>query len=396
MKINPTPSCLSLVLHAIENAVLPDVTSQSARATLGIITATLTDLLKRQGPSAELVRRCNEKGRNLKDEARQLLDPAYPITSSAPENGLSELAKGFDELSLDHDQLTRDLNDLCVQLSTRCDQTTARFLQRVAEWELIYYEESQTMEVELFSNNKVLKDDIAALSKVQEPEIKAQPLSRETLEEFLRTSRGTPLDVIEFSQMTGGYGKQTYQCSIKNRDRDEIEDLVIRKCDASPIIEAGGFRVEQEFELLRALATTGYPSPKPIELGHNIPGVDGSFYTMNRISGHVPSSFLGIMEMEFSEKLLFQLAELLGKLHSIPLSTFTSFIEKFEEPGALGLTVEGRYRRNIRSWRQYVEKVKHLPSPYLTWLFHWLEQNIPSDNRPSVRESNSSIFLLDL
>lgn len=55
MKINPTPSCLSLVLRAIENAVLPDVTSQSARATLGIITATLTDLLKRQGSSAELV-----------------------------------------------------------------------------------------------------------------------------------------------------------------------------------------------------------------------------------------------------------------------------------------------------------------------------------------------------
>jgi aminoglycoside phosphotransferase (APT) family kinase protein len=100
------------------------------------------------------------------------------------------------------------------------------------------------------------------------------------------------------------------------------------------------------------------------------------------------------MEMEFSEKLLLQLAELLGRLHSIPLSTFTNFIEKFEEPGALGLTIEERYRRNIHSWRQYVEKVEHLPSPYLTFLFHWLEQNIPSDTRSSVSLSRHSIIYL--
>lgn len=256
----------------------------------------------------------------------------------------------------------------------------------MAEWELGYYQEVPKLKTDLFSSDKLLEEEIAALpSDERYPKPAPKPFSRDSLQEFLRKSRGTPLDVIEFSQMTGGYGKQTYQCLVKHEGIDEPEDLVIRKCDANPIIEYGGFRAEQEFELVRVLESIGFPTPKPLELGQGIPGADGSFYAMTRLPGHVPCSFLGISEMEISDKFLVRLAELLGELHAIPLSNFESFVAKFEEPGTLSLTIEEFYRRNINSWRQYVQRVKHLASPYLTWLFHWLEKNIPHDTRPVVR-----------
>lgn len=389
MKINPTPSCLSLVLHAIDNAVLPEVTSVSAKGALGLIRTTLVDLLKRQAPSVELLRQCNESGEILRREALQVLGlpSAMQGAHGSSHDELDSLVKGFEELSKDYEELTRKLNELCICLSTRGDAFTSDFLRRVAEWELVYYSESQKLEVDLWFHDKpdTPGSNIESLAaNYQQVGPKPQPLSLSSIREFLRSHRGTSLNVLDFSQMTGGYGKQTYSCLIKYEEVDDTEDLIVRKCDAIPIIEHGGFRVEQEFELLQALSTTSFPAPRPIELGFGVPGVDGAFYTMNRLSGYVPSSFLGISELKLSDKLVLRLAELLGKLHSIPLSIFSDYIEKFEEPGALQLTIEERYRRNIRGWRRYVERIDHLSSPYLTWLFDWLEQNIPRDTRPAV------------
>lgn len=214
---------------------------------------------------------------------------------------------------------------------------------------------------------------------------KSRDLSLATIQSFLQNQRGSSsLTVTEFSQMTGGYGKQTFSCLVKDECTQQIEDLIIRKCDAVPIIERGMYRVEQEFELLRALSTTGLPVPNPLELGSDVPEVDGSFYTMARIHGQVPSSYLGLGEMEFSEKLVLRLAELLGELHSIPLRTFKRYEESYEKPGSLDLSVKERYRENIITWREYVSTIPHLQSPYLTWLFDWLEQHIPDDHRPVV------------
>jgi len=129
MKINPTSSCLSLVLHAIDNAVLPEVSSGSAKATLGLIHTTLTDLLKRQGPSIKLLRHCNEEGETIRREALRLLGGS---------TSLHDTWKSFEELSADHDALTKDLNKICVRLSARNDPAAAQMLRRAAKWELIY------------------------------------------------------------------------------------------------------------------------------------------------------------------------------------------------------------------------------------------------------------------
>lgn len=139
MKINPTSSCLSLVLHAIENAVLPEVTSASAKGALGLIHATLTDLLKRQGLSVKLLRTCNEQGRSLHSEVLSALNEDFRQSPSQDETDeLTELGKSFEELSEEHDTITRELNDLCVRLSARNDAQAAEILRRAAKWELYY------------------------------------------------------------------------------------------------------------------------------------------------------------------------------------------------------------------------------------------------------------------
>lgn len=145
------------------------------------------------------------------------------------------------------------------------------------------------------------------------------------------------------------------------------------------------FCLENEFDLLRSLSKTSFPSPNPIEIASKLPGVDGTFYTMPLLSGAIPRPFLdGETEMGVPETIILQLAELLADLHAIPMDNFADYIAKYEDASALSETVGERYRRNMRGWREYVEKVEHMPSPYATWLFNWLETNIPNDTRRPV------------
>ena len=70
---------------------------------------------------------------------------------------------------------------------------------------------------------------------------------------------------------------------------------------------------------------------------------------MNQVSGTVHCKLWGFGEVKFWEKFRLRRAKLLGQLHSIPLSTFAGSVEKFEELGELHLTIEERYRKNLRN-----------------------------------------------
>lgn len=364
MNLNPTDRCLSLVLSTLDTAIAPELQSATARGALDLIRATLLDLQKRQGPAAVLLRACVLDGETLEREALRQLDPASATPAATP------LPDGFDALRERHAALTSRLDRLCKRLAAGGNADGAALLRRAAEWELSYYRQLQT-----------LQPDALALATPSAP-----PLSREFMQDFLNSRRAPEqgaLEVTEFAPVLGGFGKQTFFCTTRDA-QGHSEELVVRKSDPMPIMLHGVFRIEQEFDLLAALATTDFPVPQPIALGHQLPGVDGSFYTMNRLPGRVAGSFLDAHRQTYPESLLLRLAELLAQLHRIPLETFGAYFARHEEAAALQETIEQRYRRNLRGWRQYVQTVEHLDSPFVTWLFDWLDRHVPADTRRPV------------
>ncbi|KAI7774741.1 hypothetical protein LA080_007947 [Diaporthe eres] len=186
-------------------------------------------------------------------------------------------------------------------------------------------------------------------------------LSAKVLEEFL-TQRHGPTKVKSLDFLPGGFGKQTYFSTVTWKD-GQTEELVIRKMDAVPIMLHRQFLLEQEFDLVTLVHKTGYICPQPIDLGWNVPGVDGNFYTMKRIRGKIPRSFLEGKKEAISESLLLHCAELLAQLHNMPLELF---------------------RDHLESWNEYRTEVEHLPSPFQTFAFDWLRRNVPHDTRRPV------------
>ena len=364
MQINSSDRLLELVLRSLDGAIAPELQSPGARGAVELIRSTLGELRRRLGPSAELLARCIESGEVL---ARELAAALGEALATPAEVGAHET---FESLSPRYSALTQRIDAACQRLAAQEHPQAAALLRRAAEWELGYYAGVQQL----------------APPPVSEMPQTAPPLSAAFLQDFLnevRDAANGPYRVAEFAPLPGGFGKQTYLCSVDDA-KGAREELVVRKSDPAPIMSHGIFELEQEFALLRDLNASGYPAPRPLELASKRPGVDATFYTMPRLPGRVPGSFLGAHQQTFSEALLLRLAELLAELHRVPLTRFANYFAQFEDAGALSETIEQRYRRNLRGWRAYVAGEPHLASPYITWLFDWLEHHVPADSRAPV------------
>jgi aminoglycoside phosphotransferase (APT) family kinase protein len=187
----------------------------------------------------------------------------------------------------------------------------------------------------------------------------------------------------------GGYGKQTYLGRVRQRadaesGADAESEIVIRKTDPLDHMKFGFSTLEQEFHLLRSLAKTDFPAPRPQYLGSNIAGVDGSFFTMPRIPGRVAGTFLGGVSEGNTQSMYLKLAELMARLHRMPMTTFSDYLNAHGDASVLGTNVRECYRINLDAWARYTAEHEFLPSPYLNWMFDWLKSHLPDDDRPAV------------
>lgn len=386
MKINSTAQSLSLALHALSTSVAPDVTSPAAKNAVETITVILNDVLKRQGPAVQFLRDCVVNGQELELEIRKIVSGGHSSIPVAP----SKMAD-FDALLATHTELTLRLVQLCHQLHelVNTNPKADSALRRAAEWELSYYTGIQRLKAEPFG-----EDVITASTSVPRP----PTLSREYLKSFISKQHG-PVEITSFCQIPGGYGNETFAATIMHKSKEKEqkpEELIIRKSDNVPIV----LPLEQEFDLLRCLATTDFPAPHPIDLcSPGIPEINGPFYTMPRLPGHMASSAIEATQNDpaatavtndvdpsssLPREIFIRLGTLLGKLHSLPLSTFSSYIHKYNDTAVLRETIAERHHRKIADWRAYSTKVDHSPSPFTEWLFNWLERNVPDDTRKPV------------
>jgi aminoglycoside phosphotransferase (APT) family kinase protein len=367
MKINSTELNLSLALHSLEQTVLPDATSEAARGAIANIRLTLIDLLKRQGPAIPFLQECINEGEDLCRQIHQLL-------GSVPENLpiaiMVSTEQSFDALIKIHEKLTEEIQNLSGQLLGVKVFTpdVGVTLRKAAHWEQNYYVGMSKLTPLPFGEDPATTPPTAP------------PLTADFLRSFLRSQRqDDSIEVIDFRSIPGGYGNQTFFCTLSyNTDQGvEDEEIVVRKSDGMPIV----LPLEQEYDLLRCLSLTNFPVAKPFELASKLPGVDGTFYTMGRLSGTMASSYVNGAKNKLEEKLLLRLAELLGQLHSMPLNNFKEYISAHDETSVYTETVEEGQRRKLLYWKKYSQDVKHPSSPFVVWLFDWLSNNIPADSR---------------
>lgn len=379
MKINPTSQCLSLIIRSMEQTILPELTSQAAKSTGAQIKLQLEDLLKRQGEAITLLRDLIEEGNELAKRAAELLKDVSIAQRSAKMTVFSRRLGGFDALAEEYAKLTALLDEACRGLCrlTLTSTQAAKLQQEMAIWEFSYYNKMSSIRPKLFVDSDPPSLQDKTLHRSDDP-----TLSAKFLQDFL-TQRHGPTKVESLEFLPGGFGKQTYFSSITRQD-GQTEELVIRKMDSVPIMLHKQFLLDREFDLVTLVHKTGYICPQPIDLGWDVPGIDGNFYTMKRIRGKIPGSFLEGKKEAISESLLLHCAELLAQLHNTPLEPFRDHVERFIGPGAADDTIEQRLHRVLGSWNEYRTQIEHLPSPFQTFAFDWLRRNLPHDTRRPV------------
>lgn len=365
MRINSSDRKISLIIKAINERIVPELKSDGAQATASIINDILSDLIKRENGTPVLLRRIIDEGLDLAGEVVSVLDAGvdFSFITSLSSDSLTDLIE-------QHDKLTEALAELAESLAESEVPMHRRqsLLRKIAQWELSFYTQQAKLEYEL----PVCNDE------------RGVPLTKDLCESFLRQSLSrTDLSVSEFNPIPGGFGKQTYICSYSTSDVSN-QELVIRKTDPTPIMKHGACNLRNEFDLLTTLAEVDYLSPKPIQFCSDFEKVDGSFYTMDRLPGAPPGSYLGGMKGDVEEELFFELAALLGRLHNLPLEMFSDYIHKYEDPLILSCTTEECYRYNLSRWFNYMKTEAHLQSPFLFWLLDWLNNNIPADTRAPI------------
>jgi aminoglycoside phosphotransferase (APT) family kinase protein len=374
MQINSSGTYVNLILKAFDTTIIPELQSATARGIADIIRMVLIELQKRRGPSLTILRSHIAEGFTLEAELRAHLHmPPGQVSPSPAEKD------DFDALIASHATQTRRVSELCNEIAEKRgkagshppDEEGESMLLRAASWEMSFYSQQAAI----------------GTSATEPGQAEGSgSLTREFLQTFLNEtdSAAGDLTVSSFSPMLGGYGKQTYLCSVRRAQNAAETELVVRKTDPYPPMTYGFATLEEEYHLLRALVKTGYPSPQPEHFSPRRPGIDGSFYTMPRIRGKVTGSFLGGVDAGHSERFFLDLAELMARLHSTSLNIFIDYLRTRGDPRFIGASVEDAYRISLVHWRQYLAEVEHLPSPYLSWLFDWLENHVPRDARPAV------------
>jgi aminoglycoside phosphotransferase (APT) family kinase protein len=378
MQLISTDRLLTLLRTALDATIAPELRTADANVTADAMRAVLDELRKREHGAAGLLHAQIASGHRIAERMQSFLD-ALGNAIALP--SVPEYTSNSDhrELRSVHAALTVRLATLAAALAAQRAQSgegadaqrLSALLREAAEWERRYYADV---------------GDMALPAPVQPPvPTRGKPLTRDSLEAFLRTCHADRerCAVTRFEAIAGGFSKQTFRIAL--RDAAGVEQtLIVRKNAAVQAMAYGGFLIENEFHLLQSVHATGLPVAQPLFLGKDVAGVDADFYVMTELPGTLHGSFLGGVSRTIPQRLILGMAELLARLHRLAPARFSAYLERYAGIAADSLTLESCYRREIAAARAYHARESFLPSPYLVYLFDWLEQNIPRSANPPV------------
>ncbi|MET0985758.1 MAG: phosphotransferase family protein [Steroidobacteraceae bacterium] len=374
MRLASTDRYLELLSTTLEAVIAPELRSADARGAADAMRAAIDELRKRESVTPALLHAHLAQGYAIAARMDAVLGTSpLPISAHLDETGD---ARDYATLREEFNRLTAQLALLAERLiAFRANHSPSELiisslLTEAAAWERDYYVEQAS-----------LSTPPPRAARVQ----RGAPLSRESLQAFLRQCHpnGDSVELVAFEPIPGGFSKQTFRMAIRNADHS-VERRIVRKNAPVQSMAYGGFMIENEFHLLRAVYATGLPVAQPLWLGKDVPGVDGDFYVMTELPGKVTGSYLGGASNAVSEDLLLQLAALLGTLHAMPPERFAGYWQHYLGDAARDVSVATCYRREIAAARAYEASEGFLPSPYLVHLFDWLDHHIPDSHRPAV------------
>ena len=209
-------------------------------------------------------------------------------------------------------------------------------------------------------------------------------ISSDNLVAYLRDRFGEPgLEVTDFRQLAGGFGKETYLFEAKGKALDGAF-VMRRDLAGGSSLSLGCHRVIKEYPVIKAAQARGFPAPDALWVDGThtlLPG--GDFIIMRQSPGLIGGNVFGA-QTAIPDNLVDSLGDIMGRLHGLePLAELGDLTE------IIRADLWAQSRKDctlnlITAWRDYFLANHHTPSPALMALFGWLFDNVPDRPGPAV------------
>ena len=181
-----------------------------------------------------------------------------------------------------------------------------------------------------------------------------------------------PESSLEVERIRGGHSNETFFVTRGT------QQWVLRRPPRGPLLPTA-HDVGREYRVLRALAGTGVPVPRPLLYCTDEEVIGAPFYLMERVHGVVIRAELPpAYEVDVAARagLGLELVDRLAELHAV-------------DPGAVGLgdfaKPHGYLERQLRRWSGQLDASRTRPLPDLDAVTAWLHDHLPASGPGSSR-----------
>lgn len=186
------------------------------------------------------------------------------------------------------------------------------------------------------------------------------------------------LHIAAISRPSHGFSRYTLIVTLTGVPASKRE-LVLRVEKPMGNLRGVGRSVEQEYAVMRVLAPSSLPLPKPLWLEQDASLLDGRFIVMERAAGETFGSYFDA-DRPIGRGLFKQFAELLATLHAFEWEAHRYELSTI---GAREIrTVEDAVSQQLDRWCAYWREARLAPVPAITLLHDWLRRNVPKGVRP--------------
>lgn len=204
-----------------------------------------------------------------------------------------------------------------------------------------------------------------------------EQFDEDAVAKFLRRHEECPPGSLEVEQFSTGSSNLTYLLRIGDKE------WVMRRPPLGPLLETA-HDMRREFTVLRALAETEVPAPRPIAYCEDSSLIGAPFYIMERLHGFVIHKGKLPPEADSAEKrreIGYGLVEALAELHTVDYALHG--LATFGKP-------EGFAERQVRRWRKQWLAAKTRDVAVLDDLDRWLTERIPQTYASSIVHGDAS------
>ncbi|XP_003462988.1 acyl-CoA dehydrogenase family member 10 [Cavia porcellus] len=202
------------------------------------------------------------------------------------------------------------------------------------------------------------------------PVRKTMEIPKDTLQKYLKDLLGTqttgPLELLQFDH---GQSNPTYYIRLANHQ------LVLRKKPPGSLLPSA-HAIEREFRIMKALANTGVPVPRVLDLCEDSSVIGTPFYVMEYCPGHIykdPS--LPGLEPSQRRAIYTAMNRVLCQIHSVD----------FQAAGLDSYGKQGDYLpRQVQTWTKQYRAAETSTIPAMERLIQWLPLHLPRQQRTTV------------